>query len=77
MLKELSKLSRFKYVDTLTITLYNPNTVSSNLIFRNNIWNATIIFKKNDSTLYKNINENNTELFIKKIVKAIEKEETI
>ncbi len=64
-------------MDTLTITLYNPNSISTSSIFRNNIWNASIKFKKNGSTLYKDIEENNTETFIKKIIEAIEKEETI
>jgi hypothetical protein len=60
-------------MDTLTITMYNPKTVSSNYIF----WNASIRFKKNDVILTKDISENDTEIFIKKIVQAIEKEETI
>jgi hypothetical protein len=77
MLKELSKLSRFIYVDKVCITLYHPNTVRPNAIFRNTCWKAEITFMKDDITLYKEINENNTELFIKKIIEAIETEQKI
>ena len=77
MLKELSKLSRFIYVDKVSITLYHPNTVKPNSVFRNTCLKAEIKFIKDDITLYKEINENNTEVFIKKIIEAVETEQKI
>jgi hypothetical protein len=77
MLKELSKLSRFRYIDKIQITMYNPNTVTGTSLFRPAVWCAEVTFKKNNSVLYTSVESNDTEDFIKKIYSVVETEQKI
>ncbi len=77
MLKELSKLSRFRYIDNIVITMNNPNTVTGTSLFRPTIWEAQLRFKKNNSVMYTSIQSNDTEEFIQKIYSTVETEEKI
>ncbi len=77
MLKELSKLARFEFLEKITITFTNPTKVRIGSIFRPSIWQASIHFEKENCVLYKDVQANDTEEFAKKIIQAVEKEETI
>jgi len=76
IIPEIKIFSKYniKYIDRIEIKIYNPNTVSQNSIFRNNTYNSTIWFIKNDMTIYKNFDDNNFEKMVNKINIFIENE---
>ena len=58
-----------KYVDKIVITVYNPKTVKS--LFRPNIYESNIIFKKSEMYIYKDLRSNNLEDLVTQIKNTI------
>lgn len=72
-IKDFTK-HNLQFIDKIEITIYNPNTVSSNSIFRNYQFNANISFLKNDMRLYKQFENNDFEILLNNIKKFINNE---
>jgi hypothetical protein len=63
--------NNIKYIDHIDIKITNPNKIS---IFRPKMYEATLVFKKNDMSVYQNFSNDNFEDLIANASDFISKE---